>query len=328
MRLNIYGIDIEVVRRRTRGVSMRIRPGTNAVSMSVPMRLPQKEIEEFAKKFIAKLAKRQGQSIEEFAGGLKQNRQYSDGEKILIWGKEYMVRIKKVRTPRDIFAAYAGKELPLDVLTERLKYDIPKIELKGSEALLYVPFCPPKIAIKIEEPAPHEEKIAEEPPAEELFLFDMSDFTKKEEKKPAEAAKRRNDKPKTIEKTVFVDNEDPNAEPSFSDRQYAFYFSIRKLLYEKIKEFLPKWEAKTGLKCKDWNIRNVNSYWGIYRHGSGQIDFNINLAHKPTECLEYIILHELAHSKQMNHGPKFKAILDKFMPDWRKTSQQLKKRGD
>ena len=257
--MNIFGIDIEVIRRRTKGVSMRIRPGTNAVSMSVPMRLPQKEIEEFAKKFIAKLAKRQGQSIEEFAGGLKQNRQYSDGEKILIWGTEYTLRIKKVQ-----------------------KNDIPKIELKGSEAFLYVPFCPAKTS--------------EESHEEENFLFDMSS---------AASA----------------------AEPSFSDRQYAFYFSIRQLLFDKIKEFLPKWEAKTGLKCKDWNIRNVNSYWGIYRHGSGQIDFNINLAHKPPECLEFIILHELAHIRQQNHGPKFKAILDKYMPDWREIEKILKTRG-
>lgn len=327
MRLNIYGIDIEVIRRRTRGVSMRIRPGTNDVSMSVPLRMPQKEIEDFAKKLLARLAKKQEQSIEEFSGRLKQNRQYSDGEKILIWGKEYTLRIKKVRTPRDIFAAYAGKELPIDVLNERLKYDIPKIEIKGGEALLYVPFCPPKIAVKIEETLPREEEIAEEPPAEELFLFDMSTFTKKEEKKPPETEKKQQDKPKTIEKTVFADNEDPDAEPSFSDRQYAFYFSIRKLLVDKIKEFLPKWEAKTGLKCKGWDIRNVRSYWGIYRHESRHIDFNIHLAHKPPECLEYIILHELAHSRQMNHGPKFKAILDKYMPGWQETDKILKTRG-
>lgn len=259
MRLNIYGIDIEVIRRRTRGVSMRIRPGTNAVSMSVPMRLPQKEIEEFAKKFIARIAKRQGQSIEEFAGGLKQNRQYSDGEKILIWGKEYTLRIKKVP-----------------------KNDIPKIELKGNEALLYVPFCPPTTS--------------EEPHEEENFLFDMSS---------AASA----------------------AEPSFSDRQYAFYSSIRKLLYEKIKEFLPKWEAKTGLKCRRWSIRNVSTYWGIYRKSGEEIDFNIHLAHKPPECLEFIILHELAHIRQQNHGPKFKAILDKYMPGWQETDKILKTRG-
>ena len=239
---------------------MRIRPGTNAVSMSVPMRMPKTEIEHYAEKLLARIAKKQGQSIEEFSGRLKQNRQYSDGEKILIWGKEYTLRIIKVP-----------------------KNDIPKIELKGGEALLYVPFCSPKTA--------------EEPAAGELFLFDMFSFAA------------------------------PAAEPSFSDRQYAFYSSIRKLLLDKIKEFLPKWEAKTGLQCKSWGIRNVCSYWGICRRKGNHIDFNLNLAHKPHECLEYIILHELAHIKQQNHGPKFKAILDKYMPGWRETDKILKTKG-
>ena len=273
MILNISGIEVNVVRRSTKRVSMRIRPGTNAADMSVPMRMPKSEIVETAKKLLERIARRQGQTLEEFSRQLKQNKHYSDGEKTMLWGREYTLHIIKVRTPRDVFSAYAGKALPEDVITERLKYDIPKIELKGSEALLYVPFCP-------------------------------------------------------TTKTFLIDDDDPDAEPTEFDRKYAFYASIRKLLYDKIGILLPKWESKTGMSCKSWDVKNVSTYWGIYRHDREHIDFNINLAHKPTECLEYIILHELAHSRQMNHGPKFKAILDKFMPDWRKTSQQLKKSGD
>ena len=325
MILNISGIEVNVVRRNIKSVSMRIRPGTNAADMSVPMRMPKAEIVETAKKLLERIAKRQGQTLEEFSRQLKQDKHYSDGEKAMLWGREYTLRIIKVRTPRDIFSAYAGKELPEDVIAERLKYDIPKIELKGSEAFLYVPFCPPKIEVIVEEELAEDPEECQEEENPEDFLFDMSPYTRKEPEIPL---KKPEVKKKTTITTFFIDDDDPDAEPTEFDRKYAFYASIRKLLFDKIEILLPKWEAKTGMSCKSWGIRNVATYWGIYRHDREHIDFNINLAHKPTECLEYIILHELAHSKQMNHGQKFKAILDKFMPDWRKTSQQLKKLGD
>ena len=50
---------------------------------------------------------------------------------------------------------------------------------------------------------------------------------------------------------------------------------------------------------------------------------NLQLAKKPAECLAYVILHELAHLKVSNHGPEFKAILDRYMPDWRRIRKEL-----
>lgn len=44
---------------------------------------------------------------------------------------------------------------------------------------------------------------------------------------------------------------------------------------------------------------------------------------KPIECIEYIILHELAHLKVKNHGNDFVAILDDYMPYWRETKKKL-----
>lgn len=47
------------------------------------------------------------------------------------------------------------------------------------------------------------------------------------------------------------------------------------------------------------------------------------LAKKPIECLEYVILHELAHLKVKNHGPEFVAVLDQHMPQWQERKKLL-----
>ena len=49
----------------------------------------------------------------------------------------------------------------------------------------------------------------------------------------------------------------------------------------------------------------------------------MQLAKKPIECLEYVILHELAHTKVRNHGVDFIAIMDKYMPYWREIKKKL-----
>jgi hypothetical protein len=44
---------------------------------------------------------------------------------------------------------------------------------------------------------------------------------------------------------------------------------------------------------------------------------NLELAKKPVQCLEYIIVHEMVHLLERNHGGRFAALMDQFMPQWR-----------
>ena len=84
----------------------------------------------------------------------------------------------------------------------------------------------------------------------------------------------------------------------------------RALLKEKIEIYLPKWEKFTGLCCSSWQTKYMTTRWGTCNTNSRKIWFNLQLAKKPVECIEYIILHELAHLKVKNHGNDFVAILD------------------
>ena len=98
---------------------------------------------------------------------------------------------------------------------------------------------------------------------------------------------------------------------------------LRERLKTEIEHVLPLWSARTGLVPSEWTIRNMTSRWGSCNTKTGKITLNLQLVHYPTVCLEYVILHELAHLNERGHGPAFKAILDANMPDWKARKKRL-----
>ena len=109
----------------------------------------------------------------------------------------------------------------------------------------------------------------------------------------------------------------PKQRESFVNEWY------RNLLKQEVAKYLPKWEKTTGLYCSSWQNKYMTTKWGTCNPTSKKIWLNLQLAKKPIECLEYVILHELAHLKVHNHGPEFTAILDQYMPYWREHKRRL-----
>lgn len=97
----------------------------------------------------------------------------------------------------------------------------------------------------------------------------------------------------------------------------------RGLLKAEVEKCLPKWERITELYCSSWQSKYMTTRWGTCNTGTRKIWLNLQLAKKPVECLEYVILHELAHLKVRNHGPDFVAIMDQYMPQWRERKKLL-----
>jgi len=97
----------------------------------------------------------------------------------------------------------------------------------------------------------------------------------------------------------------------------------RAQLKAEVEKRLPKWEKLTGLYCDSWHTKYMTTRWGTCNVDKRRIWINLQMAKKPTECLDYVILHELAHLKASNHGPEFVAILDEYMPYWRETKKKL-----
>lgn len=72
------------------------------------------------------------------------------------------------------------------------------------------------------------------------------------------------------------------------------------------------------------DYRNMKSRWGSCQPETGRLCFNIRLALYPPECLEYVVVHELCHFLEANHGPGFHALMDHVMPDWRIRKRKLR----
>lgn len=112
-------------------------------------------------------------------------------------------------------------------------------------------------------------------------------------------------------------------ESTASQREAFVNEWYRALLKEKIEMHLPKWENITGLRCDSWQTKYMTTRWGTCNTNTRKIWLNLQLAKKPIECLEYVILHELAHLKVRNHSKDFVAIMDQYMPYWRETKKLL-----
>lgn len=111
---------------------------------------------------------------------------------------------------------------------------------------------------------------------------------------------------------------------SKEEKEAYFLEWYRSELYERVNILLPQWEKYTGLYCSSWQSKNMKTRWGSCNTKTNKVWLNVQLAKYPVECLEYVILHELAHTKVPNHGPDFKAILNEYMPDWKENRKRLR----
>lgn len=106
-------------------------------------------------------------------------------------------------------------------------------------------------------------------------------------------------------------------------RESVFKEWIRNLLKKEIEKTLSKWEETTGLYASNYQIRNMLRKWGTCSQKTRKITLNLQLVTKRFLCLEYVILHELAHLKENTHDKNFIAIMNKYMPNWREIKKQL-----
>lgn len=94
-------------------------------------------------------------------------------------------------------------------------------------------------------------------------------------------------------------------------------------LIKKAEMLMPKWEKITGLKANEWRTKYMKTRWGTCNIVAKRIWLNVQLAEKPTVCLEYVILHELTHLVEKYHNKRFYGLVAKFMPNWREVRARL-----
>lgn len=130
---------------------------------------------------------------------------------------------------------------------------------------------------------------------------------------------------------------------------YRGYFHVTcngSVTPEKVKEMLSLWYSKKanqifskryevccnkikllGIKPAPLTIRALKTRWGSCTK-SGRIILNVELIKAPTECIDYVIMHELCHLKEHNHSQKFWILLGKVLPDYEKRKERLNQCAD
>ena len=97
----------------------------------------------------------------------------------------------------------------------------------------------------------------------------------------------------------------------------------RQQLKELIPPLLAKWEQRLGIHANEWAIKKMKTKWGTCNVPARRIWLNLELAKKPAQCLEYIVVHELVHLMERHHNDNFIALMNNFLPQWRSRRDEL-----
>jgi len=90
-----------------------------------------------------------------------------------------------------------------------------------------------------------------------------------------------------------------------------------------VREKISKFNAVYGFKYNKVSIKNVSTRWGSCSK-SGNLNFNYKMIYLPEEMADYIVVHELCHLQEMNHGKNFWRLVAITLPDWKKIRSKLK----
>ena len=91
----------------------------------------------------------------------------------------------------------------------------------------------------------------------------------------------------------------------------------RQKIKAEISQILQSWEVKMGVDVDRFIVQKMKTKWGSCTPQSSTIRLNLELAKKPRQCLEYIVVHELLHLIEPTHNSRFISLMDQFLPRWR-----------
>ncbi len=95
---------------------------------------------------------------------------------------------------------------------------------------------------------------------------------------------------------------------------------LKKISLQRVQKFL---ETYQGPKPKLISIRKQKSRWGSYS-SSGTLSINLNAGLLDDALFEYLMIHELSHIIELNHGPAFWSLVETQLPDYRLRRKQLR----
>jgi predicted metal-dependent hydrolase len=112
-------------------------------------------------------------------------------------------------------------------------------------------------------------------------------------------------------------------ETSVENRQAILEKWYRAQLKKDLPALIEKWEKKLNVRVDEFGIKKMKTRWGTCNIEARRIWLNLELAKKPPECLEYIVVHEMIHLLERKHNDRFIGFLNKHLPKWRFYKEEL-----
>ncbi|TGM06556.1 M48 family metallopeptidase [Leptospira jelokensis] len=109
-------------------------------------------------------------------------------------------------------------------------------------------------------------------------------------------------------------------------RQKKAKLILKSLLQDKVNPIIEKYERKFNTKVTKVSIKPMRSLWGSC-NSKNAIAINLSLVHCPDFVIEYIVLHEMAHTLEHNHSKKFWEIVNSQNPNYKLAEKWLKDTG-
>ncbi len=106
-------------------------------------------------------------------------------------------------------------------------------------------------------------------------------------------------------------------------RQVILKEWYRQQLKQSIPTIIQHYEPIMQVKVAEFGIKQMKTRWGTCNTAARRIWINLELAKKPPECLEYIVVHEMVHLLERSHNHRFVAFMDQFLPKWRAYKDEL-----
>jgi len=98
----------------------------------------------------------------------------------------------------------------------------------------------------------------------------------------------------------------------------------RQQLRDRIPVLIKTWEPVMGVSVAEWGVKRMRTRWGSCNPRARRIWLSLELARRPLDCLEYVVVHEMVHLLERGHNRRFYAFMDQFLPNWRLARTELR----
>ena len=118
---------------------------------------------------------------------------------------------------------------------------------------------------------------------------------------------------------------DLHVRPSATARQREATLAgwYRNEIKARVPALIETWEPAVGVPVAEWGVKRMRTKWGTCNVGARRIWINLELAKKPPECLEFVVVHEMVHLLERSHNDRFIALMDDLLPNWRVRRHEL-----